>query len=246
MTSLAELHPHALDKFISFDPIEHKYTFKNNVMKQSVTELVHRHFPKFDADMVAEKLFKNNFDNKKSNYYQKTKEQIIQQWEDNKNEACTLGTNLHQSIEDTYNGKEVHNDSKEFMYFQNFQKDYSHLRPFRTEWEVCYEDKSLAGSIDMVFQNPDGTYSIYDWKRCKKMDKYNDFEFGLEELDHIPHSNFWHYSFQLNIYKYILENVYNFPIHSLFLVVMHPNNPNYQIYECPNLQNEVKGILDKL
>jgi hypothetical protein len=29
--------------------------------------------------------------------------------------------------------------------------------------------KALAGSIDMVYKNEDGTFSIYDWKRTKQM-----------------------------------------------------------------------------
>ena len=64
----------------------------------------------------------------------------------------------------------------------------------------------------MIFQNPDGSFSIYDWKRCKKIEKSNKFEFGLENLDHLPNSNFWHYTLQLNIYKYILGQKYDFKV----------------------------------
>ena len=241
---LSKNNAHPFDKFITFDPVKHKYTFKGVEMEKSVTELVHSQFPSFNADSMAEKLSKKHFTNKKSKYFEKTKENILQMWEDNKNEACTEGTYLHESIENFYNGNTVHNDTKEYKnHFSNFANDYSSLIPYRTEWEICYEAKKLAGSIDMVFQNPDGTYSIFDWKRSKKIEKYNDFEFGFGALDHIPNSNFWLYSLQLNVYKYILEREYNFPIKCLYLVVLHPNNSNYQMFECPNLQNEVKNIL---
>jgi hypothetical protein len=244
MTPLAKKNAHALDQFITFDPGQHKYTFRGVQMEKSVTELVHNQFPKFDANKVAEGLFKKHFSNKKSKYFEMSKDDILQSWEDNKNEACSEGTKLHESIEDFYNGKAVVNPSKEYtVLFENFSNDYKHLVPYRSEWEICYESKKLAGSIDMVFKNPDGTFSIYDWKRSKKIDKYNDYEFGFGDMDHIPHTNFWHYSLQLNVYKYILEKEYNFPIKCLFLVVLHPNNSNYQLFECPNLQSEVELIL---
>ena len=35
------------------------------------------------------------------------------------------------------------------------------------------EHMRWAGSIDMVFQNPDGSVQIYDWKRCKEINKTN-------------------------------------------------------------------------
>ena len=34
---------------------------------------------------------------------------------------------------------------------------------------------SIAGTIDMVYKNTDGTLSIYDWKRCKAIKKTNNF-----------------------------------------------------------------------
>ena len=39
-------------------------------------------------------------------------------------------------------------------YFIEFIKDFPHLKPYRTEWVVYYEDIKLAGSIDMVYENP--------------------------------------------------------------------------------------------
>lgn len=242
---LSKLNAHERDQYGVFEEEPHIYFYKGKQMKKSVTTLVHENFPKFNAQRMAQTIVKKQFDKEGSNYYQMTKEAILQQWEDNKNEACALGTELHKSIELFYNDIEVSNDSVEYSYFQNFLNDHKHLKAYRTEWEVFYEDIGLAGSIDMVFENPDGTFSIYDWKRSKEIKKSNSFEFGLGELDHLPNSNFWTYSLQLNVYKYILETKYNFKIKDLFLVVMHPNKKNYNKLECPNLQNEVEILLSK-
>ena len=35
---------------------------------------------------------------------------------------------------------------------------------------IFHEELMLSGSIDMIYENPDGTLQIYDWKRCKEIE----------------------------------------------------------------------------
>ena len=59
----------------------------------------------------------------------------------------------------------------------------------------------------MVYQNPDGTIDIYDWKRAKEISAVNNFEKReLVPLSHITHSNFWHYSLTQRIQDYHERN----------------------------------------
>ena len=65
-----------------------------------------------------------------------------------------------------------------------FVKDHPQLKPYRTEWMIFDEDLKLAGSIDMVYENPDGTLSIYDWKRSKDISKVNGWnKFAKQSID---------------------------------------------------------------
>ena len=243
---LYDLNKHERDKTIVFYKIPHEYKVNGTKMRKSVTRLVHDCFPEFNQDKVSKICFDKYFNNKNSEYYQMSREQIIKKWEDNKNIACEAGTFLHETIELYYNECKVINNTPEYKYFENFCNDHKHLLAYRTEWEIYYEEKSVAGSVDMVFKNPDGSFSIYDWKRSKKIEKSNIFETGIGDFDHLPHCNFWHYSLQLNIYKYILELKYSIMINDLYLVIMHPNNSNYIKMKCPNLQEEVQLLMDKL
>ena len=243
---LYDLNKHERDKTIVFYKIPHEYKVNGTKMRKSVTRLVHDCFPEFNQDKVSKICFDKYFNNKNSEYYQMSREQIIKKWEDNKNIACEAGTFLHETIELYYNECKVINNTPEYKHFENFCNDHKHLLAYRTEWEIYYEEKSVAGSVDMVFKNPDGSFSIYDWKRSKKIEKSNIFETGIGDFDHLPHCNFWHYSLQLNIYKYILELKYNIMINDLYLVIMHPNNPNYIKLKCPNLHEEVQLLMDKL
>ena len=65
--------------------------------------------------------------------------------------------------------KNVDNNSIEFQQFLKYQEDYKDLKPYRTEWMIYDEELKLAGSIDMVNENSDGTLQIRDWKRSKQI-----------------------------------------------------------------------------
>ena len=92
----------------------------------------------------------------------------------------------------------------------------------------------------------DGTLSIYDWKRCKNIEKFNNFgkKFCKRNATYSC-TNYWHYTMQLNIYKYILETKYDLKVKDLHLVVIHPENTcdNYEKMQCPFIQDDVRTLL---
>jgi hypothetical protein len=181
-------------------------------------------------------------------YYKKTKADIKAEWDKNRDCAAAAGTKMHYDIECYFNGLDVKNDSLEFSYFQNFVKEYPDLIPYRTEWMVYYEELKLSGSIDMIFENPDGTLQIYDWKRCQEI-KHED-PYGkcaiTPCISHLPDTNFWHYALQLNVYKMILEHKYGKKVTDLYLVCIHPDNiyKNYQRIKVPFLEKEMKDLIE--
>ena len=162
-----------------------------------------------------------------------SKAEIKKSWNDNGDNAAKLGTEMHKMFEDYYNGEAIVGTGVEYEYFQNFIRDFPHLKPFRSEWTVYDEALKLSGSIDMLFINEDGTLSIYDWKRCKSVEKFVSYnQFALGPVSHLPDTNFWHYSIQLNTYKLIIERNYGYTIKGMYLVCIHPElDTNYQIHE---------------
>jgi hypothetical protein len=93
---------------------------------------------------------------------------------------------------------------------------------------------------------PEGTSPLvlYDWKRCKEIKDTNSFgEFALTDcIKHLPDTNFWQYSLQLNIYKAILEAKYEKKVEAMYLVCLHPNLPSYQLLPVPDLSEEIKAL----
>ena len=262
---------HPRDKFIKFYSRGHKYEITTDPKSKytSVTTWNHKHFPKFDPDAVIQNIFKSKGWGPDHKYWGMTAEQIKESWKSNGEAVSGAGTDLHERIECfmndnrfnfQYTQKELYeiyrselkdktNEQIEWEYFIQFVKDHPDLKPYRTEWMIYDEDLKLAGSIDMVYENSDGTLSIYDWKRSKEITKSNSWnKFAINPLiDHLPDTNFWHYSLQLNTYKAILERKYEKEVTELFLVRLHPNAEcqSYELLEVPILTKEICDLFEE-
>jgi hypothetical protein len=235
----------------------------------SVTTWVHTHFPHFDADSIINKMMSSKSWKQGHKYWGLTADGIKDLWNSKRDDAAGAGTKLHYEIEcfmncnvlrfdythleliQQYNilskyDKKYLDFGVEWTYFLKFVNDFPQLKPYRTEWTVYHEEFRLAGSIDMVYENPDGTLSIYDWKRSSDIVKVNAWNkcATTKEIDWMPDSNFWHYALQLNTYKMILETKYGKIIKDLYLVRLHPDSSEYELIQVPDLKNDITPILE--
>lgn len=243
----------------------------------SVTKWNHSHFPSFNADLVIRKMMAGKNWNEDNKYWGMTPGQIKKLWKDNGAVASAAGTKMHLDIEcfmnqylidedekfvvtdhemlleSYFEDKEagdctIQNDTLEWDYFIRFIKEHcTTKKPYRTEWMVYDEDLKLAGAIDMVYENDDGSLDIYDWKRAKDISFANNFGDTATTacIAHVDNTNYWHYSLQLNTYKYILENKYGKTVRNLRLVVLHPEaeNNSYQVIDCADMTEEIKNLM---
>jgi hypothetical protein len=243
----------------------------------SVTKWNHSHFPAFNADLIIRKMMAGRNWNKSNKYWGMTPAQIKKLWKDNGAAASGAGTSLHADIEcfmnqflvdeadnlvatdhemllnsyleDKADGDcVIHNDTVEWDYFLRFVKEHCPDKtPYRTEWMVYDEELKLAGSIDMVYENDDGTLDIYDWKRSKEIVRVNNFGDVATTacIQHVDNTNYWHYSLQLNTYKRILERKYGKTVRNLRLVVLHPDAVcnNYEIIDCADMTSEIDSLM---
>lgn len=267
---LAKINAHPRDSDIQFFEEGHIYIIYNNpnVKYTSTTTWVHSHFENFDADKIIEKMMKSKSWKKGHKYWNMTLQQIKDSWKINSSEVSNAGTKMHYDIEcfmnnsnliNTYSHRELYdnyvdnivdssnNVSKEWIYFINFVHDFPNMVPYRTEWTIFHEELKISGSIDMVYENSDGTLTIYDWKRCKNISKINNFnKFAIvSHICHLPDSNFWHYALQLNIYRFILQEKYNKTVREMCLVRLHPDakENNYELIPVPILNQEINDIV---
>jgi hypothetical protein len=272
---LSQKNAHERDQCIRFFEDGHKYVITPNaecVPYTSVTTFNHLQFAKFDANLVINNIMNGKNWNSQNKYWGQTPQQIKKQWSDSGTQAAELGTQMHFQIEcymndsaeaSTINKRENDSidklattcttsdyDSLEWQYFMEFINDNLHLVPYRTEWIIFHEEYRLAGSVDMVYENDDGTLSIYDWKRTKdisgnkKPGRWTKYSTN-PLIGHIPDTNYWHYALQLNTYKMMLETKYGKKIRELVLVRLHPLSETYELIPLPDLQTDVMQLMQE-
>jgi ATP-dependent exoDNAse (exonuclease V) beta subunit len=241
---------HPRDDGIQFDEPTHVYTVNGSSRGViSCTKFLHEFFPHFDAKAIIAKMMSSP-KWPQSKYYGKTADQIQKEWNDNGAAASGAGTAMHLSIEQFLHGHPELIEpgvlqTPEWRYFMNFWNEAKEdLVPYRSEWEVWSEEHKLAGSIDMIFyRKSDDSYVIYDWKRSKEIKMENDFGTGFGPVSHLPDSNYWHYTLQLNVYRWFLETFYGLKISDMYIMIFHPDNDNYQQFKLKRLEKEVNDMI---
>ncbi|MCG8806479.1 hypothetical protein G1K75_12540 [Tenacibaculum finnmarkense] len=234
------------DKRIKFNSEEHNYTI-DGVPAPSVTTIISRFFPEFDAVGKASNLSSRN------PLYGLPVNDIVEIWKDRGIEAANKGTFLHEQIENYYL-QQPYEETEEFYQFLNFVKDHNHLKPYRSEWRIFDETHNIAGTIDLLVENDNGSFDIYDWKRSKKVinpfngqvvknDRWGNIGIGI--LQHIDDTSYNKYELQQNLYRQILEENYGIKINNMYLIVMHTDEgyTNYHKVRVPHLTNEINSIL---
>jgi len=265
---LAVVNKHPRDDRIQFEEETHTYTIDGERKGwTSCTGFLHNFFGHFDADAVIAKMMASSkwYESK---YFGLTADQIKKQWSDKGAASSEAGTRMHLDIEHFYNAmphagaKEAYRmedgfsglavdkwtplAGAEWDYFCEYQRVYADVKgfvPFRTEWLVFDPEHKVAGSIDMIYKKPDGTLAIYDWKRIEELKTENRFQSGLGPVAHLPDTNYWHYSLQLNVYRYILQKHYGVVVSELALVVLHPGNKSWRVAKLNFMDEEVAGMM---
>jgi hypothetical protein len=263
---LAQQHAHSRDALIRRNPLQHGYLIAGHERTEftSVTTWVGSHFAKFDADKVIPLMMGGRKWNDSHECWGMTPPEIKAHWAEKGRVAAEAGTALHDRIEvfmnrldadhsharllETEASADLTDEPIEWHYFLHYLAATKQLVPFRTEWMVFDEELRIAGCIDMVYQNEDGTLSIYDWKRCGGLcDKAGRWDEACDPppIAHLADTKYTHYALQINVYKAILERQYGYTVRDMCLVQLHPANGNkdYKIWPLPDLSEEVDQLL---
>lgn len=246
----------AQDKLISFEEDSHTYNVIGCGDMRPVSSVISMFFEPFNAEVASIRKCKGDL---------VAAAKLREEWESRGVLASQAGTFLHKQIENylndktepqtfkcdvEYNGKYLHLNkridiSKEWSFFKAFDQATTY-QPFRTEWCIYDRDARMAGTVDLICARPDGTYELYDWKRSNKVDpnETNAWSSGINGLEHLPDTSYYHYCLQQNLYRYMLEKNYGIKISRLNLVVLHPDFMTYKVVPVPFMDREVNVIIN--
>ena len=254
MATFRDAGRYAQDEWIDFEPEEHIYIYKGIKRMLPVSSLIAYFFEAFQALPQAENQFK---------YKGIPVEESLDKWERAGRTASEVGTFVHLQTENYFQrgffetacslqfGTEVEtvNVEQEKLHFLHFIRDYQ-IEPYRQEWPVYDKELNIAGTIDLICQDDDGTFTIYDWKRSSKVVNaqgqpivegfrgkmsYN----GIS----LPDTSFYHYCIQQNLYRYMLEKHYGIHVKAMNLVVLCPDYPTYYVAQVPKMDQMIQQIV---
>lgn len=261
------------DNHVLFLEEGHKYLIDGISASCSVTKLVEHYFPKFEGQAMAKKMLSNprifedpekrekyygivgNLDLQDSKDLQEGIRLVTEKWSRDGKAASDKGTEMHKAIEDYYRELTPLPQEKEYTMFKNFD-EYTRVKgylPFRSEQIVWDKSLDLAGSSDMLYikeKNKDKKRPhvwLVDWKRSKEIVTKNKFrQKGIGPMKNRDHCNYQHYSLQLNIYKYLMEKHYNIKIKKMSLIILHPDQEDWEEYIVDHMYEIDEVVKDRL
>ena len=242
------------DAHIDFEPEGHIYLYDSNQQLLPVSSLVGYFFEPFNAQLQAQRQWDR---------YRIPVEETLVKWERIGCMASEVGTFVHEQTENwfrggtfetvcpfTFRGKtEKISVEREKQQFLCFVRDYN-IRPYRQEWPVFDLEMNVAGTIDMICREADGTFTIYDWKRSKKV--VNAYGQPITEAFggktdirglNLPDTSYYHYCLQQNLYRYMLQKNYGITVRALNLVVLCPDYPTYFVAKVPLMDSVIRQIV---
>ncbi len=241
------------DDDIDFLPEDHIYLLRGERQLLPVSTLIAHFFEPFDAQRAArQQLASRGIPIQES----------LDKWERIGRMASEVGTFVHEQTEnyfqhgrfDTvcpfhYRGQVEHvSVEREYRQFLHFVSDYA-IRPYRQEWPVYDADLNIAGTIDLICRDDDGQFTIYDWKRSRKVVDSGGHPItsaygGKTSLNGItvPDTSYYHYCIQQNLYRYMLQQHYGIRVRAMNLVVLCPDYSDYHVALVPIMDGLVQQI----
>ena len=213
-----------MEKFLKKDiellEPEHKYILKSDpdLNFTSVTSITSKYFSPFDKDAIAKKLVETNM-----KYVGMTTDELIAQWD----EARDFGNLVHNNIESYINNKN-YKDISEVRHAIKWMNKFKNLSEFVFYPEVIIysEELGIAGSIDVLAKDTkNDTYIIIDWKTSKSISKSSfGGRMGIHPItSHLMDCKYVHYSMQLSLYRYLIEEFYGIKVSNLLIALLKDN-----------------------
>jgi hypothetical protein len=188
---------------ITFDEKNHRF-YKGNERLLSVTRFIDRFHDTFDVDANAQRISERDGI---------PLESLLNQWELKRTIACDWGNYVHGMLELDFkhniDNKKLWNDVTHDVY----RVIDLPLEKLTVETEVRLYSKNLniAGIADLVIHSKTHDRCILvDYKTNKELDNYHFNKKFYEPFDFLMDNNKSKYTFQLCLYKYMLqENGFN-------------------------------------
>lgn len=233
-----------------FDDSNHSYIVRETgQILTSVTTVVKRYTPSFDAPKMAQQMI----DKKKPKYAGMTIDEIQYQWQEKAALSSMEGTELHALLErwpekgcwgwlpKTYRllrmGKQVD---------KLFPKLLERFKLVAAEKIVFSPNMGLAGQIDLLMADDAAQQGIIiDWKTNAKItDEEGAFGTMLEPIEHLKNCDVVKYGLQLGLYEKILTDEKYYPEFKGYRkALVHVREAFGKVVKVDNYDEEIECLM---
>ena len=218
---------------------DHMYIIDNDpsISFNNVTNLIEEQFPPFERDKIARWLVNNSY-----KYCDYTAEELLQEWEDIRDE----GSAVHKELENYILSGKIPALPKAISGMNWFDQEIEFYgdKAF-PEVIVFSEELEVAGTMDLlVYNSNNGECNIFDWKTSKKIDYNGRKQAITRACAGLTDCRFDQYSLQLSMYSHLLENYHDIKVVNQYMVQL--TETNAKCIESKNLEHNVKLIFENL
>lgn len=221
---------------LSFEETEHKYHVNGNLIKLSVSGVIKKFVKYVDFSKKAtEKDLRLNLPIGTT----------AKQWENNKQRACKLGSNVHLFGELYPFNKHLEPRNEYEKAIVKFWNDLpSNIVPVVMELQMYHKEYMFAGTADILLYNKDtDSFIIGDYKTNKDLFKNFKGKTLLYPFNDMLDSPYSKYELQLSFYQILFKQL-GFKVSSRKLIWLKPSS-EYVIYNTEDYTKKLKDYLNK-
>ena len=220
---------------IKFDEKAHTYTHIDTEKPFiSVTTLIGKYKQPFDRDGHSKRV---------ADREGVSQELVLEMWEQEKNRACTRGTNIHKVLEDYINYGEAEGDWGWLCksYDKAVERSIDSFKNVLCENLLYDEEYSVAGTADLIYEHKH-EFTIGDFKTNKRFRFSSPYSERLKDpVSHLHNCEFNLYGLQLSLYAYLYEKMSGRRCRKC--VIFYLQDDRFLSYHINYMKAEVEALL---
>ena len=220
---------------IKFDEASHTYTHVDtDAPFISVTTLLGKYKQPFDRYGHSKRVAKREG---------VSQELVFEMWEEEKNRACTRGTDIHKILEDYISCGDV-KDNYGWLcksYDTAAERSIDSFKNVLCENLLYDEEHLVAGMADLIYEHKN-EFTVGDFKTNKKFKFSSPYSERLKDpISHLHNCEFNVYGLQLSFYAYLYERMSGKRCRKC--VVFYLQDDRFLSYHVNYMKAEVEAIL---